>query len=106
MEHQRPEKIEGYNPPENFVYNSKNNTIYKTFTDSSISDDNIYDISIETGKQYALSGEKILDNCPICNIEAYYTCPCAYSDKKCKNGHIWYTNRCGDIINGDPHKNK
>lgn len=41
--------------------------------------------------------------CPTCKSPAVDTCPCGYSDKKCENGHVWYTDREGRLKKGSPH---
>lgn len=45
-----------------------------------------------------------LDICPQCNNKTLFICECAeYKDRMCKNKHIWYIDKKGKIIIGDPH---
>lgn len=43
--------------------------------------------------------------CPTCREQATETCNCVYSDKRCSQGHVWYVDRQGQSIQGNPHKN-
>jgi len=103
----RPEHIPGYEHPENI--NSNRDSLYSTFTEGEKTKNPYKNYGNNPYSQYANYNSLQQQNeekCPVCSSDIEYKCPCAHSDKKCKNGHIWYTNRCGDIINGDPHKNK
>jgi len=99
MEPNRPESIPGYVHPEKDVYSRQG--IYKTFTEGNRKK-KFGKTSV--GKQYANNGELEDDTCPMCDNQAVITCHCGYSDKKCENGHIWYTDRDGIVKTGDPHK--
>lgn len=44
-----------------------------------------------------------LDLCPKCKEISIRTCNCGYSDKSCKNGHVWYIDRDGKTKFGNPH---
>ena len=44
------------------------------------------------------------DICPECDTKALFRCECEeFGDQMCKNNHVWYVNKQGQIINGDPH---
>ena len=60
--------------------------------------------TIQTVKNYSTSLEVSVEKCPICQEDAIYICPCANSDKKCNNNHVWYINREGKTVEGNPHK--
>jgi hypothetical protein len=96
--------LPGYVHPTNT--NTNRNSLYKTFTEGGkkkIKDLDKIPNAI-AGKQYAT---RILvqeeDSCPSCNKKAISTCPCGYSDKKCPQGHVWYTDRDGYKKLGNPH---
>jgi hypothetical protein len=99
----RENPIIGYEHPETLntvskikkykIFSHKNNKIFND--ESSISIDENF---------YAISSSIVNENCPTCNSESNYICPCAYNDKKCQNNHVWYTNRAGETVNGNPHK--
>jgi hypothetical protein len=100
----RPQVISGYLHPDNCTYSKKG--VYKTFTsDTGEKFKNVNEFgNIETGKQY--TNTEVSDNeeiCQICNLKSISVCPCAYNDKTCKNGHTWYTDRCGKLCVGNPH---
>lgn len=47
------------------------------------------------------------DICPKCNEKALYICECnRYGDMMCKNNHIWYITKDGQLSIGDPHENE
>jgi hypothetical protein len=95
----------GYVHPENSTADKRSK--YKTFTENSglgkaksINDFN----STTLGKIYTkFDNIQISDNCPKCDEVIIKTCQCAFSDKSCKNGHIFYTERDGKIKFGNPH---
>ncbi len=79
---------------------------YKTFSDSDTKKaKSIDDFKGEiVGRVYSLSKNiEDLDLCPKCKSEVVRTCQCGYSDKTCKNGHIWYIDRDGSTKYGNPH---
>jgi hypothetical protein len=44
------------------------------------------------------------DICPRCDTKALYRCECQeFGDQMCQNNHVWWVNKQGQIINGDPH---
>lgn len=98
--------IPGYVHPED--NNSSNrNGIYKTFSEGEKKKNNMKKFkSIEVGDRYSTIRYETTedDNCPVCEENFVETCNCAYSDKKCKNGHIWYLDREGRKKPGNPHK--
>jgi hypothetical protein len=100
-EHQRPDKIPGYEHPTNSKYSR--NGIYKTFTEGKKAKKKEKFGSTTIGKQYASYGDYNEDLCPECNDPSVNTCPCGYSDKRCGNAHVWYTDRDGNVKSGNPH---
>jgi len=101
----RETSIPGYVHPDSANLNRSGQ--YKTFTEGKKTKS--FGIT-SAGKQYA----KYVDiqenkqendlNCPKCSLPSLEVCPCAYSDKKCQEGHIWYTSRDGKVRLGNPHK--
>ncbi len=95
----------GYVHPEKSV--SDKRSIYKTFTENSglgkaknINEFNSTNLS----KIYTkFDNVEMNDNCPKCNDIVVRSCNCAFSDKYCKNGHVFYTERDGKIKFGNPH---
>ena len=101
----RPESIPGYeHPTQNQCRYSSNQTIYKTFTEGKRQKKHEKFGNTQIANKYSISQEITVEKCPICQGDAIYLCPCANSDKKCSNDHIWYINRDGKIITGNPHK--
>ena len=101
-EHTRPETIPGYEHPEIIKYSRDG--IYKTFTEGQKARKKEKFGKTTVGKQYATYGDLDDDTCPECDMEPVSTCPCGYSDKRCGNGHFWYTDRDGKVIYGNPHQ--
>ena len=62
---------------------------YATFTERDNARDNARDASL----------------CPVCETEAEFVCNCAGKCRECGNGHVWYSDKSGHIVQGDPHKN-
>ena len=98
--------IPGYVHPE---VNSKSsrNGIYKTFSDGEKKKKDMKKFkNAEVGDRYSTYKIEVNedDNCPVCEEKYIYSCPCAYSDKKCSKGHIWYLDREGRKKVGNPHK--
>jgi len=108
MERKRPENIPGYVHPESELYSKDN--IYKTFTEGLKPKKKEKFGNVTVGKQYASSisfedSKEEDELCPACFTKAVNICNCVYSDKTCKNGHIWYTARGdGKPKIGNPHK--
>ena len=101
----RPESIPGYeHPAEDQYRSSSNQTIYKTFTEGKRQKKNEKFSNNQTVTKYSISEAIHVEQCPICQEDAIYICPCANSDKKCSNNHVWYVNRDGKTITGKPHK--
>jgi hypothetical protein len=98
MSEQRGE-IPGYEHPA--ATNTSRDNVYKTFTEGQKSKKFG---TTKIGNQYANHGEVQPETCPQCEGTIAKICQCIYSDKTCAEGHIWYTNREGKIINGNPHK--
>lgn len=100
----RETPIPGYCHPE--TTNVDRDNKYKTFTEGKKTKKFG---TTSVGNQYAkysdIDENKEDDlNCPKCKEPSLETCPCAYNDKKCGKGHIWYTSRDGKIRLGNPHK--
>jgi len=92
--------IENYEHPSNL--NTNKDSKYKVFNGEKKKNMDKYK-SRTTGKNYGSSLSQIEDKCPVCKEESIYICPCGYSDKKCKNNHIWYIDREGLSKVGNPH---
>ena len=107
-DHKRPETIPGYvhpNGPSN--YSRKGGGVYKTFTEGEEASDTETFSSTCVETHYAVQGgteQEDGDTCPQCKGPSVSVCPCAYSDKTCGKGHVWYTDRSGSTRNGNPHK--
>ena len=101
----RPESIPGYqHPTEDQYISSSSQTIYKTFTEGKRQKKDEKFGNTQTVTKYSISQTILVEQCPICQEGAIYICPCANSDKKCSNNHVWYVNRDGKTITGNPHK--
>jgi hypothetical protein len=106
MEPRRPDNIPGYNHPSDNTSYSKNG-MYKTFTEGQKPKKKEKFGVVSSGSQYASAASPSIDddNCPVCNTPYTSVCNCVYSDKKCKNGHVWYISRTdGQPTVGNPHK--
>ena len=106
-EPRRPSAIPGYKHPETQKCSSRSG-IYKTFTEGKKAKKKEKFGNTEVASQYASLEqlkveEKEKVQCPVCKGEPVKTCPCAYSDKTCSEGHIWYTARNGKVRQGNPH---
>lgn len=102
MEPRRLETIPGYDHPEDLKNYGKQKA-YKTFSEGKKSKGTETFGKTIASKQYASYGEYDQDLCPICSSPPVETCNCGFSDKKCENDHIWYTDREGKVKNGNPH---
>jgi hypothetical protein len=105
LERKRQQPIPGYEHPESINVNRDN--LYKTFTEGKKKKK--FGTTV-VGKQYSTLNKaaaeiKEINDCPKCDKICVSTCPCGYSDKTCENGHIWYTDRDGNVVVGNPHKN-
>jgi hypothetical protein len=98
----RPENIPGYQHPTSSSYSRQ--SMYKTFTEGNKPKKKEKFGKTTGGKQYASYGELEEELCPLCEKPPIKTCPCSYNDKYCDEGHIWYTNRDGNIKQGNPHQ--
>lgn len=84
--------------------NTTRDSKYKTFTEGKKYKKKEEFGTTTAGANYAtISTETVIEKCPTCSELVETTCPCAYSDKKCKNSHIWYTDREGKTKTGNPH---
>ena len=102
-EHKRPESIPGYEHPTNMTLSSRDD-VYKTFTEGK---KKAKFGTTKLTKRYSSQGGATNpqeDVCPTCEGNIVTTCNCAFSDKKCAQGHIWYTDRDGKSKVGNPHK--
>lgn len=98
LQRARETPIHGYVHPKST--NVNRDSQYKTFTEGNKK------FGITTvGKQYSKydNNEESNITCPKCNLPVLEICPCAFNDKKCSSGHIWYTNRDGKMKIGNPH---
>ena len=104
---QRPDSIPGYVHPE--TTNTNRSNVYKTFTEGG--QGRKFGTTSVSKNSYAGYGNSYGDvseddMCPMCKESAVEVCPCVYSDKKCANGHTWYTNRNKRVMVGNPHQSK
>jgi hypothetical protein len=108
MEPTRPDNIPGYEHPVKSNYSKQ--SVYKTFTEGGKAKK--FSKTTHAGKHYAVSANAYMNdedddaNCPVCMAPAETVCPCGLSDKKCAEGHSWYTDRDGAIKHGDPHQSQ
>lgn len=80
---------------------------YKTYSQTS---DNVY-VS-RSFDQYATFNTKTdakqqvqkTDVCPSCDNKAMYSCRCPVGEMMCKNNHMWYVEKNGKLVMGDPHE--
>ena len=79
MDSKQSNLITGYSHPTQTI--SSRGRMYKTFSE----------------------GSKPKKKCPICDELSNKICNCSYNDKTCPKGHIWYTDREGNIKVGNPH---
>ena len=106
-DHQRPDTIAGYTHPEK-AQGRPRAAAYKTFTEGQKPKKKEVFGSVSADAQYASNQELKRDEeeevlCPVCSQPPTKVCPCGYNDKKCEEGHIWYTSRDGKIKVGNPH---
>ena len=90
-------KISGYYHPKN-IKSIKNN-MYKTFNEKNKD----YRSSLRNYDYATFTSGSLEIKCPNCKKDALYQCDCVYKDKQCVNGHIWYVDKDGKIVQGDPH---
>ncbi len=111
LDQARKMKIEGYEHPnsssdENFLGNALvggRGKIYKTFSDSESK--KTFGTTVVGNNNYSkIESINNKDGCPVCSLSYKYVCNCIYNDKTCDNGHIWYTDREGNVKTGNPHK--
>lgn len=105
IEQKRNQEISGYvHPTTSSTGKSK---VYKTFTEGKKAKKNEKFGSVNAGNNYAtLEVSEAEEVCPKCKEPVVDTCPCGHSDKKCSNGHVWYTDREGKMKLGNPHSKK
>lgn len=108
MEQNRPSIIPGYihpeNPPKNIYTKDR---IYKTFSEGQEPRKVEVFNSTNVSKKYVKNNnikEDDKDFCPVCSNKYIEICNCVYNDKKCIEGHIWYTTRDNSCKIGNPHK--
>jgi hypothetical protein len=100
----------GYQHPES---NNSNTSCYQTYNEFG---KDTY-VSAEEYHMYAsFSSDKVDANpetgsknpefCPKCSRKASFVCTCKIGDMMCQKGHTWYTNKKGQIIAEDPHRNE
>lgn len=90
----------GYEHPSE---NNSTNNPYKVYQEKG---DNPY-TSFSGGGYATFNSKSLTDNsldvCPVCDTKAMYMCDCEMDDRMCKNGHVWYCDKNGKIIQKDPH---
>lgn len=94
--------ISGYVHPTSNNHTKK--SVYKTFTAEEKQDKYAFGVTT-AGKSYARQAVHE-EECPVCQAAIINTCYCNNSDKTCSNGHIWYTDRDGNVKVGNPHMKK
>ena len=99
MSNENKTSVIGYEHPSDLILT--NNKKYKTFNNEN--DGNTYVSSAKKSNYIRYTDNKSQNLCPECGEEALYECKCENKDKQCSNGHIWYFNKEGFIIKGDPH---
>jgi len=99
----RPDIIPGYVHPQKLIY-TEGKGIYKTFTEGLKAKKKEKFGSTSVGKKYAYYETKNDQLCPVCDSPPIMTCNCGHSDKRCVNSHSWYTDRRGNIKEGNPHE--
>jgi len=108
-EPRRPDSIPGYEHPDsNSISDSARGGVYKTFSEKKPKGDKKEKFGkTVAGSLYTSYNDKEVEdnNCPVCNDLAVYNCPCVHSDKRCAQGHVWYTGRDGKVKKGNPHLN-
>jgi len=104
MEPRRPDNIPGYVHPESNSVNSSG-SVYKTFSDKKPrnKEQEQFGSTLGTTNYASYSDTTNLEMCPFCSDALKSICNCAYNDKTCVNGHVWYTARDGKIKKGNPH---
>jgi hypothetical protein len=98
-------KVPGYVHPEKATSSSRGR-VYKTFNDQEKPRKNeVFGNTVVLGK-YASANDQEKDgtSCPVCNEVFVKECNCVYSEKTCAQGHIWYFDRDGTVVKGNPHK--
>ena len=103
METKRPDSIPGYEHPQEAP--PADGAMYKTFTEGLKPKKNEKFGATSVRSQYSRysHGETDTQQCPECAEIVTNACPCAYNDRRCTKGHIWYIDRCGTIKLGNPH---
>lgn len=104
MDHKRPEHISGYVHPETAVSSKAGTTPYSVYKKGN-GQKSVY-ASAPSSSVYKIVNTESDDSntCPKCSEKAEHCCNCIYNDKKCSNGHIWYSTRDGSVKLGNPHK--
>ncbi len=102
----RNDIIKGYEDP-GVTNASTGHKTYKTFTEGQrtkkFGNTNVGN-QYASVSQYAQKDVDRTESCPVCREKVVETCHCVYSDKKCSQGHVWYVDREGKTISGNPHK--
>lgn len=106
MDSKQSNLIPGYSHPTHTI--SSRGRMYKTFSEGSKPKKKEKFGNTTLDNQYLSSKdlrheEKIEHKCPSCDELANKICNCSYNDKTCPKGHIWYTDREGNIKVGNPH---
>ena len=95
-------KISGY------VHPTSNNSVYNPYKTFNTENKSTNYATTKKKSAYATftdqeSVQKQSNVCPDCDGVALYVCDCELKDKQCYKGHVWYTNKSGQIKRGDPH---
>jgi hypothetical protein len=61
---------------------------------------------LSLNQQQKNTNKLVLTVCPVCDSKAFYSCDCEYADLMCKNRHVWFTTKQGNVIVRDPHEDE
>ena len=92
----------GYQHPE------RENIVFSPYLNYSESGENPYVVGNGSGYMATSSAsyEDYMGKCPVCDSRPKFVCECEeFKDNMCKNGHVWYLNKKGEVITGNPHEN-
>ena len=97
-------EVPGYEHPDSAAPVSRGQ-IYKTFNSESKPRKKEVFGSTEAIGRYVQVGRVDDDTkCPQCDETFVTQCNCVFSEKTCSAGHIWYIDRDGATVQGNPHK--
>ena len=99
----------GYQHPSGNPSNGQG-SVYKAYNENK--DGDVY-VSQDQGVYATFNADKKThqevqktDICPVCDQKAMYACNCPIGEMMCKNNHMWYVEKTGKVVLGDPHENE